>query len=470
MLTRAAWTRRRRRRLPPTTPNCSTSVTAPDAFVAKINPAASAGAQLLYSSYLGGTGNDVGYGIAVDSGLSAYITGSTSSTDFTIPSGTTPFQRCLDNPANPSPCPTGVTASDAFVGKFGTPCTGSTCTTTTVPFTYFSYLGGSGTDVGLGIAVDSLQGARIAGWTNSATFRLPTIPFRRLERSRWTHLCRALIPRRASTDLSGPLRHLSGWRRQRFRHQHRYRLRRATAMLWARLPRQLSHDRERHPAQSQRRLSDAFLTKLGPTLSLALTETVAPSPVGVGNNVTFTYTITNNGDLTTGIIFTDVIPSTATFVSANSSPGQSSCPAPVTSSTVTCTVGTLNGGAIATVTVVLAPTLPATPAQPGSLSDGGKVSIFGTSTVVTPAPPPAVAVVNNFGIAVSPPTATVAAGIPASFTVTVTPTGNIPDTVTLSASGAPTGGTNDISQRRIVYQPEQRSRKAASWWSTPRRA
>ena len=161
---------------PTTTPNCSTSVTAPDAFVAKINPAASSGAQLLYSSYLGGTGNDVGYGIAVDSGLSVYVTGSTSSTDFTIPSTTTPFQRCLDNPSNPSPCPTGVTASDAFVGKFGTPCTGTTCTTTTLPFTYFSYLGGSGTDVGLGIAVDSLQGARIAGWTNSGNFPTPNNP------------------------------------------------------------------------------------------------------------------------------------------------------------------------------------------------------------------------------------------------------------------------------------------------------
>ena len=54
---------------PTTTPNCSTSVTATDAFVAKLNPAAAAGAQLLYSTYLGGTGNDVGYGIAVDSGL-----------------------------------------------------------------------------------------------------------------------------------------------------------------------------------------------------------------------------------------------------------------------------------------------------------------------------------------------------------------------------------------------------------------
>ena len=175
-LTRAASILRRRQRLPPTLPACSTSVTAPDAFVAKINPAASSGAQLIYSSYLGGTGSDVGYGIALDSGLSVYITGSTSSTDFTIPSTTTPFQRCLDNPSNPSPCPTGVTASDAFVGKFGTPCTGASCTTTTLPFTYFSYLGGSGTDVGLGIAVDSLQGARIAGWTNSGNFPTPNNP------------------------------------------------------------------------------------------------------------------------------------------------------------------------------------------------------------------------------------------------------------------------------------------------------
>ncbi len=56
---------------------------------------------------------------------------------------------------------------------------------------------------------------------------------------------------------------------------------------------------------------------------------MTPNPVGVGNNVTFTYTITNKGDLTTGIIFTDVIPSGATFVSANSAPGQSSCPPPI---------------------------------------------------------------------------------------------------------------------------------------------
>ena len=424
---------------PPTNPpSCATSVTAPDAFVAKINPAASSGAQLIYSSYLGGTGSDVGYGIALDSGLSVYITGSTSSTDFTIPSTTTPFQRCLDNPANPSPCPTGVTASDAFVAKFGTPCTGSTCTTTTLPFTYFSYLGGSGTDVGLGIAVDSLQGARIAGWTNSGNFPTPNNPIQAGLSGTVDAFVSRIDTTATSTLALGHYGTYLGGGASDFGtgiaadSQGSSYIVGETAS--GNFPTTASAI-QGSPSGG----SDVFLTKLGPTLSLALTETVAPNPVGVGNNVTFTYKITNNGDLTTGIIFTDVIPSNATFVSANSVPGQSSCPAPVTNSTVTCTVGTLNGGAVATVTVVLAPTLPATPPQPGSVSDGGKVSIFGTPTVVTPAPPPAVAVVNNFSVAVSPLTATVPAGIPAPFTVTVTPTGNFPETVTLSASGAPTG-------------------------------
>ncbi|MBZ5652305.1 MAG: SBBP repeat-containing protein [Acidobacteriia bacterium] len=423
---------------PPTTaPSCSTSVTAPDAFVAKINPAAASGAQLIYSSYLGGTGDDVGYGIALDSGLSVYITGSTSSTDFTIPSSTTPFQRCLDNPANPSPCPTGVTASDAFVAKFGTPCTGSTCTTTTLPFTYFSYLGGSGTDVGLAIAVDSLQGARIAGWTNSGNFPTPNNPIQASLSGPVDVFVSRIDTTATSTLALGHYGTYLGGGGSDFGTSIATDTQGSSYIVGETASPNFP---TANPIQSNLSGgSDVFLTKLGPTLSLALTETVSPNPVGVGNNVTFTYKVTNNGDLTTGIIFTDVIPSTATFVSANSVPGQSSCPAPVTSSTVTCTVGTLNGGAVATVTVVLAPTLPATPAQPGSVSDGGKVTIFGTPTVVTPAPPPAVAVVNNFSIAVSPLTTTVAAGIPASFTVTVTPTGNFPDTVTLSATGAPTG-------------------------------
>ena len=50
-----------------------------DAFVAKLN---AAGTALVYCTYLGGTGDDRAYGIAVDAAGSAYVTGSTASKNF----------------------------------------------------------------------------------------------------------------------------------------------------------------------------------------------------------------------------------------------------------------------------------------------------------------------------------------------------------------------------------------------------
>ena len=50
-----------------------------DAFVTKLN---SIGTDLVYSTYLGGTSVDYGWGIAVDSTGDTYITGETTSTDF----------------------------------------------------------------------------------------------------------------------------------------------------------------------------------------------------------------------------------------------------------------------------------------------------------------------------------------------------------------------------------------------------
>ena len=404
---------------PTTTPNCSTSVTASDAFLAKLDPSASAGAQLLYSTYLGGTGDEVGYGVAVDTGLSAYVTGSTSSTDFVLPSSITAFQG------------TNKGGIDAFLGKFGTPCTGTTCTTTAVPLTYFSYLGGSGTDVALSIGVDTLQGARISGWTNSGDFPVPNNPVKAALTGPVDGFASRIDTTASSTISLGHYGTYLGGSGTDF----------ATSIAADTQGNSFIAGETgsadfptANPIQGALNgASDAFLTKLGATLNLAVVETVSPSPIGVGNNVTFSYKITNNGDLTTGIIFTDVIPASgATFVSAASSPGQTSCPA--SSGIVTCAVGTLNGGAVATVTVIMTPTVA------GSLSDGGRITVFGTPVVVTPTPPPAVATVNDFSISVSPVIATEPAGIPASFTVTVTPTGNIPNTVTLSASGEPSGG------------------------------
>jgi len=120
-----------------------------DAFVAKINPSGSA---LVYSTYLGGSGNDRGFGIAVDSAGDAYVTGSTNSFNFPTMN---PFQ----------PGYGGV--SDAFVAELNP--TGSA-------LVYSTYLGGGGSDGGFSIAVDSLGNAYVAG-SAGANFPLVGQPF-----------------------------------------------------------------------------------------------------------------------------------------------------------------------------------------------------------------------------------------------------------------------------------------------------
>ena len=82
-----------------------------DAFVVKINAAGVTGNQLLYATYLGGSEDDIGYGIAVDSGGDAYVTGSTTSTDFNVTGSTSTALQ-----------PTNSGDTDAFVAKLGIPC------------------------------------------------------------------------------------------------------------------------------------------------------------------------------------------------------------------------------------------------------------------------------------------------------------------------------------------------------------
>jgi hypothetical protein len=114
-----------------------------DAFVTKINPTGSA---LVYSTYLGGSGLDWGQGIAVDNAGNAYVTGFTRSTDFPTM-----------NPLQPVFGGNG----DAFVAKLNP--TGSA-------LVYSTYLGGSGSDDGNGIAVDSASNAYVTGLSASTDF------------------------------------------------------------------------------------------------------------------------------------------------------------------------------------------------------------------------------------------------------------------------------------------------------------
>ena len=110
-----------------------------DAFVAKLNTAGSA---LAYSTYLGGSGGETPFGIAVDTAGNAYVTGDTTSTDFPTAS---PLQATF-----------GGGNQDAFVAKLN--AAGSA-------LVYSSYLGGPGDEGGLDIAVDAAGSAYVTGTT-----------------------------------------------------------------------------------------------------------------------------------------------------------------------------------------------------------------------------------------------------------------------------------------------------------------
>jgi acetyltransferase-like isoleucine patch superfamily enzyme len=115
-----------------------------DAFVAKLD---AAGAALSYSTYLGGTGSDTGYAIAVDASNNAYVTGYTTSTDF---------------PTTPGALQTAFGGGyDAFVAKLNAAGTSES---------YSTYLGGSANDIGLVIAVDSSGKAYVTGYTQATDF------------------------------------------------------------------------------------------------------------------------------------------------------------------------------------------------------------------------------------------------------------------------------------------------------------
>src|SRR2546430_1144889 len=114
-----------------------------DAFVTKLNPA---GAALVYSTYLGGTGDENGFGIAVDATGNAYVTGITFSPDFPTTAGA--FQ-----PSSPG--------GDAFVTKLNP---------SGAALVYSTYLGGTGCDVAFAIAVDSFGNAYVTGQPLSSVF------------------------------------------------------------------------------------------------------------------------------------------------------------------------------------------------------------------------------------------------------------------------------------------------------------
>jgi hypothetical protein len=129
-----------------------------DAFVAKINPQGGGMNDLVYSTFLGGAADDLGVGIVCDGSGYAYVTGQTASADFPVSSDAN------DKTLN---------GRDAFFMRIHTGLSG------TSSLIYSTYLGGSGSDSGYGIALDGIANIYLVGSTNSTDFpvTLNTSPY-----------------------------------------------------------------------------------------------------------------------------------------------------------------------------------------------------------------------------------------------------------------------------------------------------
>ncbi len=117
-----------------------------DAFVTKLNATASG---LTFSTYLGGSFDDLANSIAIDSSGNVYVAGVTSSFDFPVSS--TAFQSSISG------------AFNAFVAKL---------TSTGAALAFSTFLGGSGSDQASTLAVDSAGNVWLAGSTSSTNFPL----------------------------------------------------------------------------------------------------------------------------------------------------------------------------------------------------------------------------------------------------------------------------------------------------------
>jgi uncharacterized repeat protein (TIGR01451 family) len=437
---------------PPTilnNPNPCTAPTAPyptDAFIAKLNPnaAQTGGAQLLFSTYLGGTGTDSGTGIAIDSGAAnIYLTGSTNSSDFVMPTGSAAFQACLDTPPVTPPivtCP--VIASpapfDAYVARISNPALSTSGTPNDVALTYFSYLGGSGNDSGAAIAVldsssSTLDDIVVTGATSSTNFPVTTGAIQSVlegkQNAFFAHIDTETVTGQIgvgsySTYFGGNGSD-SG----------------TSIAVDTNLNTYFAGDTTSTNLQTDNPLqstlsgsSDAFVVKLGTATALSLTcvaPCVAPTgTVSAGNQVTITFTITNEGpDPATGISVSGTVPTGVTFDSATA--GSGSCSAPA-NNTVICQIPTLQAGSTSPVSFVVTPT------TAGSFEASAQIfNVNNTSTNITTSAP---FVASSFFVKIAPSGQTVAAGTTATFNVQVSPSnGAFGANVSLSCSSLPTG-------------------------------
>lgn len=299
-----------------------------DAFVAKLDLQ---GISLVFSTYLGGSGDEGVGRIGLDSALNVVVAGGTNSTNFPLAS---PLQGTLGG------------GSDAFVSKLNP--TGTSLLVST-------YFGGSG-DEGAGLVLDPTDNIYLFGYTNSTNLPLlnPFLPYlgdddgyvaklnstaTALIYSTYFGGTAADIPSDAARDPSGNL-----W---------------VTGITFSvdfpvRLAPQTSYGGGLDDAFLVR-ISDANPPTTGPAADLALQLTASKGQVNPGEAFDYTLAVTNNGpDGADNVMLTDAIPFGFTFVGTQTPQGTCSSASTGNASFPTlvhCNLGTLANSARATVTI-----------------------------------------------------------------------------------------------------------------------
>jgi hypothetical protein len=452
-----------------------------DLWVAKLSAPAANTQQYSpkFETYLGAGGDDIAYDVATD-GTNTFVTGRAGSGISTVPavaSGTL-FPQGFAGPAS---------GSDAFVAKFGVP-SGTGTSQGTVPLSYFTYLGGSGADVGFAVLSDSNSYARVTGWTSSGDFP-NTTPLPGSSGGGTDAFIARILTTGTSTSGTGT----GGTSSTSILGGGGTDIGTSIALdpsLNMYIAGETSSGSFPTSSAIQSALSgptDAFVSKLGASTSglsfscsiagcPASNPVVTPTPVNVGGQVTFVYSIYNTGDPVAGVVFTINVGANTTFVSASGSTSGSSC-ASTTNGTIVCNLGTVGTSSTSTSTGLTSPAQVTVKVnvtttnlqQTLSVGNSGTLSVPGAVPAFTPVTVSGSALVNDFAVNIAPPSAaTVIAGGVATYTAKVSPipliagpNSGFPASVSLScASGLPAGASCSFTNNPIpdmLHGPQSRT-------------
>ncbi len=400
------------------TPSPQAATPTPDAFVAKINPNL-AGSNPVYATYIGANGDDYGNAIDVDTSGNAYVTGWTDSTNWACTAcSTAQFQLS----------PGG--GQDAFIVKIGN-LSGSQ-----YPMTYFTYLGGAGNDIGHDIKVDSVQAVHVTGTTFSPTGSFPIVNPLQPPTSSYNggvyggegDAFVALISTTSGGTYSptdNPLgdfsTYLGGSGSDQGTGVAIDPVYGSTYVAGVTQSRNFPTTPNAYQPQLNG-TQNAFVSKIGNSSTLTIT-TPSPSPfpaVAAGNQVEFTFVITNTGtDPANQLVFTvQGLPTSglASAPTAQVNSGLGSCTA-VQGSSITCTIQTLAVNSQATVEVFVTPSIPVVNQ---TITISGNVSANSGSVGASISQP--IVYVVDFEISASTPPGSINAGDIATVLVTFTPT------------------------------------------------